>query len=364
MDKCPKCGCTSTTGTGNYWRVCDSCRHEWQTSKPKTNDLGNTRINGTSDGLARGSKLTGRINRAVSIGEEALRQHGSAFDSHLRNADSPKCAGCGTALTGRADVWDSYGTGKDWCKECDGTKARESVMKNAGDRRFEEGPHPRAIGGPNACPECGVDDLRIKKHRPGCSLLDKCPGTDHPHRYEDGECVYCGKKGAYKNASGDAAEEEAAHSAWSKKTYEQREKWLVLVGRGDAAKELSTRAWSQLGPGLRGSLAWAFADGAVENAAEKRNDHAKRVCAWCKKDMGQTESDAYAKGVETHGVCPDCAKKIEQQNAGDDGFLRQSGMGLAPAPEPGDALEEPQPLMANARQKAAVERGAAKYGKS
>ena len=46
---------------------------------------GNTRINGVSEGLKRGAKLTGRINRAESLGEQALRENGSAFGAQKRN---------------------------------------------------------------------------------------------------------------------------------------------------------------------------------------------------------------------------------------------------------------------------------------
>ena len=30
----------------------------------------------------------------------------------------------------------------------------------------------------------------------------------------------------------------------------------------------------------------------------------RRICAWCKKDMGE-----YAGNGDTHGICPDCFKK-------------------------------------------------------
>lgn len=56
-------------------------------------DLGNTRINGTSEGLRRGARLTGRINRAVTIGEEALKQQGSAFDSPFAKREKKNSAG-------------------------------------------------------------------------------------------------------------------------------------------------------------------------------------------------------------------------------------------------------------------------------
>lgn len=37
---------------------------------------------------------------------------------------------------------------------------------------------------------------------------------------------------------------------------------------------------------------------------------AKRVCAWCKKDMGKTDEDTYNTGDITHGICPECKKKL------------------------------------------------------
>jgi hypothetical protein len=36
----------------------------------------------------------------------------------------------------------------------------------------------------------------------------------------------------------------------------------------------------------------------------------KRVCAWCKKDMGGISPDDQAKQVVSHGMCGECANKI------------------------------------------------------
>jgi hypothetical protein len=35
----------------------------------------------------------------------------------------------------------------------------------------------------------------------------------------------------------------------------------------------------------------------------------KRVCAWCQKNMGEKEGD----GGVTHGICEDCAAKMEKE---------------------------------------------------
>lgn len=32
---------------------------------------------------------------------------------------------------------------------------------------------------------------------------------------------------------------------------------------------------------------------------------ARRICAWCKKDLGHFEGD-----VDTHGICPECKEKM------------------------------------------------------
>ena len=35
----------------------------------------------------------------------------------------------------------------------------------------------------------------------------------------------------------------------------------------------------------------------------------KKICAWCNKDQGETESVDNSNPV-THGICPDCAKEV------------------------------------------------------
>jgi hypothetical protein len=36
----------------------------------------------------------------------------------------------------------------------------------------------------------------------------------------------------------------------------------------------------------------------------------RRVCAWCKKDMG-TKEDSSGNDIITHGICPECEKLVE-----------------------------------------------------
>ena len=36
----------------------------------------------------------------------------------------------------------------------------------------------------------------------------------------------------------------------------------------------------------------------------------RRVCAWCKKEMGRTEDDAENNSI-THGICSECEKLVE-----------------------------------------------------
>jgi len=202
-------------------------------------DLGNTRINGASEGLARGSKLTGRISRAVSIGEEAIRLNGAAFDSHTRK----NAAG------------DMY-----FCPDCRAWMSDATV---------------------------GVHDRRNPTH-----------------------------SSQVPDASGNL---KGAH--WAKEEH---------ANAGDSAKAIIVQSGG-------GATGWIIAD---------------------------------SEGRRLYGPYPSYSaaeadfkrRNLEMANAGDDGFLRQSGMGLAPAPEPGDELEEPQPIMANARAAVRVKRGAAKYG--
>jgi hypothetical protein len=34
---------------------------------------------------------------------------------------------------------------------------------------------------------------------------------------------------------------------------------------------------------------------------------AKRICAWCQKDLGEVET---ASGQDSHGICPKCEKAV------------------------------------------------------
>ena len=36
----------------------------------------------------------------------------------------------------------------------------------------------------------------------------------------------------------------------------------------------------------------------------------KRICAWCRKDMGKSKDDEEG---ETHGICPECKKKLYKE---------------------------------------------------
>jgi len=35
----------------------------------------------------------------------------------------------------------------------------------------------------------------------------------------------------------------------------------------------------------------------------------KRICAWCKKEMGEKEVPDDSKYEATHGICPDCRER-------------------------------------------------------
>lgn len=266
-------------------------------------DLGNTRINGISEGLTRGSKLTGRISRAVSIGEDVMRQNGAAFDSHTRKnaaGDTYFCPDCRAWMsdatvgvhdrrnpTHSSQVRDASGNlkGAHWAKE---------ERANAGDR--PAGAIYKSLG-------------EIKKQIAMCkedlAMYEKS-GKDR-----EAKAMRADIKGL---------EADYAHDAplWEKHN------------AGDSAKAIIV----QRGGGAAG---WIIAD---------------------------------SEGRRLYGPFPSYSaaeadfkrRNLEMANAGDEGFLRQSGMGLAPAPEPGDELEEPQPIMANARAAVRVKRGAAKYG--
>ncbi len=39
----------------------------------------------------------------------------------------------------------------------------------------------------------------------------------------------------------------------------------------------------------------------------------KRICAWCKKDMGTIEGDCGDEALNvTHGICDECAEKMRK----------------------------------------------------
>ena len=39
----------------------------------------------------------------------------------------------------------------------------------------------------------------------------------------------------------------------------------------------------------------------------------KRVCAWCKKSLGDVESNFEDEHAVTHGICKECAIKVTSQ---------------------------------------------------
>ena len=49
---------------------------------------------------------------------------------------------------------------------------------------------------------------------------------------------------------------------------------------------------------------------APAGASGVMHEDAKRVCAWCKKDMGVAKGQ-FPQGDTTHGICPECAEKMK-----------------------------------------------------
>jgi len=41
----------------------------------------------------------------------------------------------------------------------------------------------------------------------------------------------------------------------------------------------------------------------------------KRVCSWCKKELGYVKSNLEDKQAVTHGICKECAIKVVSQIA-------------------------------------------------
>lgn len=127
---------------------------------------------------------------AIFIGDKKVREglHKDEVPGSLEevritereNASSSKCAGCQKDLAPR-DQWDSYDTGKSWCKDCDGTKAQHDPNAGRGgegDRGLENA-NPCSATSPcqfefdgkprERCVKCGITAEESKRigHYPG-----------------------------------------------------------------------------------------------------------------------------------------------------------------------------------------------------
>jgi len=89
----------------------------------------------------------------------------------ITNAGPAVCAGCKKPLPAMRDQWDSYDTGKAWCRECDGTKAQNDP--NAG----KGGEGDRGLG-----PWENADDSAL------------CNDCSHPKSAHTPTCVGCKTK--------------------------------------------------------------------------------------------------------------------------------------------------------------------------
>lgn len=76
----------------------------------------------------------------------------------------------------------------------------------------------------------------------------------------------------------------------------------------------------------------------------------KRICAWCKAPMG--EKEPLEDTSETHGICPDCAKRLEAEGKVDNNNCIKQGVILAHAQR--DALEGARAYMAKNKEAAAT----------
>ncbi len=334
-------------------------------------DLGNTRINGTSEGLRRGARLTGRINRAISIGEEVTRQNGAAFDSHLRNADSPKCAGCGTALSGRGDVWDSYSTGKDWCRECDGTKAAASVRQNAAFDRHTRRNAAGNLKGAHWAKEEKKNSLERVCDFCHVGKLKEQPGGDD----EKGRKFKCDSCGKAMTVPG----RENAAPVFKPGDKVRHKKDRTLVGRVESVRgDTVTVDWERsenlrygaITPEAEEELELANASDSPAGVIYKSLDVIKKQIAECKEDLALYEKqgkdrEARAMRADIKELEADYAHDAplwEKHNAGDEGFLgagsgidtdaEQAQQGLGPA--------EDKDVLWNSG--VGLKRGAGKYG--
>ena len=46
-----------------------------------------------------------------------------------------------------------------------------------------------------------------------------------------------------------------------------------------------------------------------EDNTQEKKPQGRRVCAWCKKDMGPADTEQ-----DTHGICEDCATKFFKES--------------------------------------------------
>lgn len=117
---------------------CEDCR------KPLTEDSAATQDNGRAGkalcescfhkrGMRHSSdKICPKCGMELKNSEPDSDPVGEGFLQEVdltekENANN-KCEGCNKDLQG--DVWDSYATGKKWCKDCDATKAAEFAEKD------------------------------------------------------------------------------------------------------------------------------------------------------------------------------------------------------------------------------------------
>lgn len=278
----------------------------------KKPDLGNTRINGFSEGLARGDKLTGRINRAVSIGEDAMRQNGAAFDSHTRK----NAAG------------DTY-----FCPDCRAWMSDATV---------------------------GVHDRRNPTH--SSQVRDASGNLKGAHWAKE------------ERANADPrAEREDKISALEKKGGDAWAEYENLAKQAEREKDASRK--SQLTDQARAKKKESYdaQSAAMELKRQRHNagDSAKAIIV--QSGGGATGwIIADSEGRRLYGPFPSYSaaeadfkrRNLEMANAGDEGFLgdTMSGMDVdAGQAQEGLAPAEDADVLANS--KAGVKRGAQKYGK-
>ena len=190
-------------------------------------------------------------------------------DLELANA-ATVCAGCNKPLSDN-DRWDSYDTGKPWCKACDATKAQHDPSAGKGG----EGDRGLGNGIPVAkCPKCGSPDTE---------------GGVNPEKKGELGCKACGASFMDFEAKMNASPDTSLIGRWERMSFDERRKTLMAQGISkEDAHIAAKREWRDMGANAGAAFMEAF-----PNSNAVRPDFEKTIAAF----------EAHCKSCPKCGIC-------------------------------------------------------------